>query len=111
MAEVGFFPGYPLSVRVVARATGLPAEAATLAAAQLACVGFWAYVLLWLRRGGVSVPLALATVLLLAAHPSAFFLAAGYSESLFLCATLGFFYWSAVRGPGAGSWRRCTAPS
>ena len=100
MAEVGFFPGYPLSARAVGRATGLPAETATLAAAQLAGVGFWVYVLLFLRRGGVPAPLALATVLLLAAHPGAFFLAAGYSESLFLCATLGFFYWSAVRGPG-----------
>jgi hypothetical protein len=100
MAEVGFFPGYPLWARAVARATGLPAETATLAAAQLAGVGFWAYVLLFLRRGRVPAPLALATVLPLAAHPSAFFLTAGYSESLFLGAALGFLYWSAVRGPG-----------
>jgi hypothetical protein len=98
MAEVGFFPGYPLWARAVARTTGLPAETATLAAAQLASVGFWTYVLLFLRRGRVPAPLALATVLLLAAHPSAFFLTAGYSESLFLCATLGFFYWSSARG-------------
>ncbi len=102
MAEVGFFPGYPLSARALARATGLPPETATLAAAQLAGIGFWTYFILFLRRGRVPAPLALATVLLLAAHPSAFFLAAGYSESLFLCATLGFFYWSAVRG--RGSW-------
>jgi hypothetical protein len=34
----------------------------------------------------------------LAAHPAAFFLTAGYSESLFLCAALGFLYWSGVGG-------------
>jgi hypothetical protein len=98
MAEVGFFPGYPLAVRLVARATGMPVEQATLAASQLAAWGVWAYVLLFLRRGRVPAALAVAAVLLLAAHPSAFFLVAGYSESLFLCATLGFLYWSNVGG-------------
>jgi hypothetical protein len=98
MAEVGFFPGYPLAVRIVARVTGLPVELATLAASQLAAFGVWAYVLLFLRRGRVRAPLTAAAVVLLAAHPSAFFLAAGYSESLFLCATLGFLYWSNVGG-------------
>lgn len=101
IAEVGFFPGYPLSARAVARAAGLSAETASLVAAQLACGGFWAYLLLFLRRGRVPVPLAAATALVLAAHPSAFFLAAGYSESLFLCATLGFLYWSGVRSRAA----------
>jgi hypothetical protein len=99
MAEVGFFPGYPLAVRAVARLTGLPVETATLVAAQLAACGVWAYVLLFLRRDRVPVPLAAASVFLLVAHPSAFFLAAGYSESLFLCATLGFVYWSSAGGP------------
>jgi hypothetical protein len=98
MAEVGFFPGYPLAVRAVVRATGLPVETATLMAAQLAACGVWVYVLLFLRRGRVPIPLAAAAVLLLVTHPSAFFLAAGYSESLFLCATLGFLYWSSARG-------------
>ena len=32
--------------------------------------------------------------LLIVAHPAAFFLVAGYSESLFLMALLGFIYWS-----------------
>jgi hypothetical protein len=98
MAEVGFFPGYPLAVRAVAQLTGLPVETATLVAAQLAACGVWVYVLLFLRRGRTPAPLAAAAVLLLVAHPSAFFLAAGYSESLFLCATLGFLYWSSAGG-------------
>jgi hypothetical protein len=103
MAEVGFFPGYPLAVRLVARTTGLPASTATLLTAQLAACGVWTYVLLFLRRGRVPAPLALAAILLLIAHPTAFFLMAGYSESLFLCAALGFLYWSNVRGR-AGWW-------
>jgi hypothetical protein len=99
MAEVGFYPGYPLAVRLVARTTGLPVSTATLLTAQLAACGVWAYVLLFLRRGRVPGPLALAAILLLIAHPTAFFLMAGYSESLFLYAALGFLYWSNVRGP------------
>jgi hypothetical protein len=103
MAEVGFFPGYPLAVRLVARTTGLPVGTATLLTAQLAACGVWAYVLLFLRRGRVPAPLALAAIIVLMAHPAAFFLMAGYSESMFLCAALGFLYWSNVRGP-AGWW-------
>jgi len=36
--------------------------------------------------------------LAIAAHPSAFFLIAGYSESLFLMALIGFIYWSSAEG-------------
>jgi len=39
--------------------------------------------------------------LLIAAHPAAFFLVAGYSESLFLMALLGFIYWSTAEGRSA----------
>jgi hypothetical protein len=42
--------------------------------------------------------------LLIAAHPAAFFLVAGYSESLFLMALLGFIYWSTVAGRSAKFW-------
>src|SRR5207248_645741 len=35
------------------------------------------------------------------AHPAAFFLIAGYSESLFLMALLGFIYWSGAEGRAA----------
>jgi hypothetical protein len=101
MAHLGFFPGYPLWARVVARLAGLSVADGALVAAQLACWGFWTYVLLFLRRWSVSaslVPTAAAAILI---HPCAFFLVAGYSESLFLMAVLGFLYWSGVRGPAA----------
>jgi hypothetical protein len=98
MNHLGFFPGYPLWVRAVMGVTRLPARTATLVAAQLACWGFWVYFLLFLRRGGVPPPLQVAAVFLVVVHPSAFFLIAGYSESLFLLAALGYLYWSSVRG-------------
>jgi hypothetical protein len=101
MAKLGFFPGYPLFVRLVAAVTGLPTPTALLVAAQLACWGFWTYVLLFLRRWQVRGPVAAAGLLVVVVHPCAFFLVAGYSESLFLLAVLGFLYWSAVRTPGA----------
>jgi hypothetical protein len=103
MAEVAFFPGYPLAVRAVARATGQSVGIATLVTAQLATCGVWVYVLLLLRSGRVPLSLALAVIAILVAHPAAFFLVAAYSESLFLCAALGFLYWSNVRGR-AGWW-------
>jgi hypothetical protein len=99
MAKLGFFPGYPLFARLVAAVTGLPAPTALLVAAQLACWGFWAYVLLFLRRWQGPAPVAAAGVLAVAVHPCAFFLVTGYSESLFLLAVLGFFYWSSARTP------------
>jgi hypothetical protein len=99
MRKAGFFPGYPLLVRAVARVAGLGAADASLAAAQLACWGFWTYVVLFLRRWGTGGHLGFAAALAILVHPCAFFLVAGYSESLFLMAVLGCLYWSGVRGP------------
>src|SRR5262249_49334969 len=101
MAKLGFFPGYPLFCRVVARLAGMTAADGTLLAAQLACWGFWTYVLLFLRRWSVPVPLGLAAAAAILVHPCAFFLVVGYSESFFLLAVLGFLYWGGVRGPAA----------
>jgi hypothetical protein len=101
MAKLGFFPGYPLFCRVVARLAGLRAADGTLLAAQLACWGFWTYVLLFLQRWSVHVSLVVTAAAAILVHPCAFFLVAGYSESLFLLAVLGFLYWSSVRGPAA----------
>lgn len=103
MAKLGFFPGYPFAVRLVARVADLTAADGTLVAAQLACWGFWTYVLLFVRRWAVPVPLAAAGVVAIAVQPCAFFLVTGYSESLFLLAVLGFLYWCGVRGPAAWS--------
>lgn len=96
MQKVGFFPGTPLFARLVMTLTGLPGAVAVLVAAQLACWGFWVYLLLFLRRWQTPLPAAVACVVAVLAHPSAFFLVAGYSESLFLFGVLGFFYWQSA---------------
>lgn len=93
-ANVGFFPGYPYLTRQVRTLTGLPTSEALLLTAQLSCWVFWSYLLLLLSSWGVPRRIALATALGVLAYPAAFFLVAGYSESLFLACTLGFFYWS-----------------
>src|SRR5262245_38755054 len=48
--NVAFFPGFPLLVRALRNASGLPLEVAVVLTAQLACWGFWTYFLLLLRR-------------------------------------------------------------
>jgi hypothetical protein len=102
-APVGFFPGFPLLVRLVGLVTFLPPAFAAVLAAQLASVAFWTYLLLFLRRREVPFGLSAAAVVAVVVHPCAFFLVAGYSESLFLAALLGFLYWSDVGGR-AGWW-------
>jgi hypothetical protein len=92
--NAGFFPGFPAFVTIVRSATGLPTKAATLIAAQLSCVVFWTYVFLFFRRWLVPIQVAVVGTLFLAAQPCAFYLIAGYSESLFLASLLGFLYWS-----------------
>jgi hypothetical protein len=101
-AKLGFFPAYPLATRLVARLTGLTITDASLVAAQLAAWGFWTYVFLFLQRWAVPGPLAYLGTVGLLIHPSTFFLVAGYSESLFLLAVLGFLYWGSV--PGRLGW-------
>jgi hypothetical protein len=96
--NTAFFPGYPLTARLVKEALGLSGKLALLLTAQLACAALWTYLLLFFRRWRVPPRLAGAAILAIWAHPAAFFLVASYSESLFLAALLGFFYWSEERG-------------
>jgi hypothetical protein len=70
----------------------------------LAAWGFWSYFFLFCERWGVSPALQICGALLIAAHPAAFFLVAGYSESLFLMTLLGFIYWNAAEGRSAKFW-------
>ena len=66
--------------------------------AQAAAWGFWSYFFLF-AIDGISRPCCkFFGALSIAAHPAAFFLVAGYSESLFLMALLGFIYWSSAEG-------------
>ena len=66
-----------------------------LATSQAACWIFWTYLLVLLARWQVSAPVACGGVIALAVHPAAFFLVAGYSESLFLTAMIGFVFYRA----------------
>jgi hypothetical protein len=100
-SNVAFFPAYPLLARWIGRAAHVGSKTGLLLAAQLSCVGFWTYLLLLLRRWKVPRGAAATGILLLLSYPSAFFLVAGYSESLFLCALLGFVYWCGRDGPEA----------
>ncbi len=93
-ANVAYLPGYPLWVLAVQRVCHANIDKAMLIAAQLACWGFWTYFFLLLRVWRIADDLVLAGVLLLLAHPTAFFLVAGYSESLFLLTLLGVIFWS-----------------
>src|SRR5262249_54542518 len=83
LANVAFFPGYPVWSRLVAATFRLGPEEAMLLAAQLAAWGFWTYFLLLLRRAGTPRGWQAAGVVALAAHPTAFVLVCGMSESLF----------------------------
>lgn len=96
MATVGFFPGYPLAARAIMDATGWPASVAVLVAAQFACWGVWVYVLLFFRRWQTPLPVVAGFIVAVLVHPAAFYLVAGYSESLFLFGVLGFLYWQSA---------------
>jgi hypothetical protein len=100
-ANVAFMPGYPLFGRLVARLTGLPVRVALLAAAHLACWACWTYLLLICGHGGLSPRRTALAVLLVFAHPGAFFLVAAYAEGLFLAGLLGFLYWQDRPGRAA----------
>jgi hypothetical protein len=92
--NVAFFPAYPFWSRWVGQVFHLAPKYALPLAAQIACFGFWSYFLLILQRWHISRRLTILAVLLLLTHPAAFFLVAGYSESLFLFSLLGFIYWT-----------------
>jgi hypothetical protein len=101
VSNVAFFPAYPLLAGIVKRGTGLGTYPALLVTAQAATVGFWTYFFLFAARWRLPVSLQLFGVLAIVAHPAAFYLVAGYSESLFLMTLAGFIYWSTSEGRGA----------
>jgi len=102
VSNVAFFPGFPLSGEAVIKGLGIKPEIGLTLASQLATCGFWTYFLLVARqRLQFSWALSAAAVVLVLAHPAAFFLIAAYSESLFLLLLLGFMFWSVRQGPAA----------
>ncbi len=104
VSNVAFFPAYPAIAALFRYGLDIDSNAALLITAQLAAWGFWSYFFLFCKRWNVPLPAQICGALLIAAHPAAFFLVAGYSESLFLMALLGFIYWSTAEGRSAKFW-------
>ena len=101
VSNVAFFPAYPVLAGLLRSALRIDTEIALPLAAQLAAWGFWTYFLLFCERWKLSGTLSFFGALAIVAHPAAFFLIAGYSESLFLMALMGFIYWSLSESRGA----------
>jgi hypothetical protein len=101
VSNVAFFPAYPVLAGALHSAFGFDIDNSLLLTAQAAAWGFWTYFFLFCERWGISPALQLLGALSIAAHPAAFFLIAGYSESLFLMGLVGFMYWSAAEGRAA----------
>jgi hypothetical protein len=104
VSNVAFFPAYPAIAAAFRYGLHISSGTALLITAQLAAWGFWSYFFLFCKRWNISPALQICGALLIAAHPAAFFLIAGYSESLFLMALLGFIYWSTAEGRSAKVW-------
>lgn len=98
VSNVAFFPAYPAIAALLRKTFNISSGAALLITAQLAAWGFWTYFFLFCRRWKVALSLQICGTLLVLANPAAFFLVAGYSESLFLMSLLGFIYWSTSEG-------------
>lgn len=104
VSNVAFFPAYPLIAAALRYGLRFETDNSLLLTAQAAAFGFWCYFFLFCERWDLSPSLRFFGALALVAHPAAFFLVAGYSESLFLMALLGFIYWSGAEGGKARIW-------
>ncbi len=104
VSNVAFFPAYPAVAAVLRYGLHIDTDNALLITAQIAAWGFWSYFFLFCGRWNLSPALQFFGALSIVAHPAAFFLIAGYSESLFLMALLGFIYWSSTDGRAAKVW-------
>jgi hypothetical protein len=98
VSNVAFFPAYPVIASLLRSALHLSTFEALLVTAQTAAWGFWTYFFLFCERWNISPLLQFFGALAILAHPTAFFLVAGYSESLFMMALFGFMYWSGAEG-------------
>jgi hypothetical protein len=101
VSNVAFFPAYPALAALLRYGLHLSTYKAMLITAQIAAWGFWSYFFLFCARWNISPLLQFFGALAIVAHPTAFFLVAGYSESLFLMALFGFMYWSGAEGRAA----------
>jgi len=104
VSNVAFFPAYPAIAALLRYGLHFDTANALLVTAQVAAWGFWSYFFLFCERWNLSPALQFLGALSIVAHPGAFFLIAGYSESLFLMALVGFIYWSSAEGRAAKVW-------
>jgi len=104
VSNIAFFPAYPAVAAVLRYGLHIDTDNALLITSQIAAWGFWSYFFLFCGRWNLSPALQFFGALSIVAHPAAFFLIAGYSESLFLMALLGFIYWSSTDGRAAKVW-------
>ncbi len=98
ISNVAFFPAYPLLTALVHYGLHLSTPHALLIVAQTAAWGFWSYFFLFCERWKIGPLLQFLGAFAVIAHPAAFFLVVGYSESLFLMALFGFMFWSSAEG-------------
>ena len=96
VSNVAFFPAYPAIAAVLRYGLHFDTDRALLITAQMAAWGFWSYFFLFGERWNLPFSWQFLGTLAILSHPAAFFLVAGYSESLFLMALIGFLYWSAA---------------
>ena len=101
VSNVAFFPAYPALAALLRYGLHLSTHHALLITAQIAAWGFWSYFFLFCARWNISPILQFFGALGVVAHPTAFFLVAGYSESLFMMSLFGFMYWSSAEGRAA----------
>jgi hypothetical protein len=104
ISNVAFFPAYPVIAAVLRYGLHVQTDKALLITAQAATFGFWSYFFLFCQRWNLSPSLRFFGALSILAHPAAFFLVAGYSESLFLLALVGFLYWTDRQDRAAKVW-------
>jgi len=86
--NVGFYPLYPLLMRGLGSATGMSLFRAGIVIALVALLGAMLLIALLSRDAGSDEFASLGAILF---FPTSFFLAAGYTESLFLLATAAAF--------------------
>jgi hypothetical protein len=101
VSNVAFFPAYPAIAALLHYGLNLSIYNALLLTAQTAAWGFWSYFFLFCERWNISPVLQFFGAFAVIAHPTAFFLIAGYSESVFMMGLFGFLYWSSAEGRAA----------
>src|ERR1043166_3179316 len=101
VSNVAFFPAYPAVAGILHYGARLSIYDALLVTAQAAAWAFWSYFFMFCQLWNISPVLQFFGALAVLAHPAAFFLIAGYSESMFMMGLLGFMFWSTAEGKGA----------